>query len=81
MTCGFDGSSISAVQAPTVKTVNDTLKIYPYAPGEVGLSIARFLEGGIELGLNAEPKTPVFHEGTGSPSTSSRRTITATKRC
>ena len=51
--------------APTVKVIKDNLKIYPYAPGGVGLSIARYLEGGMELGRNAEPKTPVFHEGTG----------------
>jgi hypothetical protein len=51
--------------APTVEVIKSNLKIYPYAPGGVGLSIARFLEGGIELGRNAEPKTPVFHEGTG----------------
>jgi len=51
--------------APTVKVIKDNLKIYPYAPGGVGMSIARFLEGGVELGRTAEPKTPVFHEGTG----------------
>jgi len=51
--------------APTVEVIKSNLKIYPYAPGGVGLSIARYLEGGIQLGRNAEPKTPVFHEGTG----------------
>ena len=51
--------------APTVEVIKSHLKIYPYALGGVGLSIARYLEGGIELGRNAEPKTPVFHEGTG----------------
>lgn len=51
--------------APTVKVIKDNLRIYPYEPGGVGLSIARYLEGGIELGRNAEPKTPVYHEGTG----------------
>lgn len=51
--------------APTVKVIKDNLKIYPYTPGGVGMSIARFLEGGVELGQNAQPKTPVFHEGTG----------------
>lgn len=51
--------------APTVKVIKDNLKIYPYAPGGVGMSIARYLEGGVELGRNAEPKTPVYHEGTG----------------
>ncbi len=51
--------------APTVKVIKDHLRIYPYAPGGVGLSIARYLEGGVELGRNAEPKTPAYHEGTG----------------
>lgn len=51
--------------APTVKVIKENLKIYPYAPGGVGLSIARYLEGGVELGRNAEPAKPVYHEGTG----------------
>jgi len=51
--------------APTVKVIRSSLKIYPYAPGGQGLSIARFLEGGVKLGRNAEPKAAVFHEGTG----------------
>ncbi|MGR3487633.1 DUF1254 domain-containing protein [Pseudooceanicola nanhaiensis] len=51
--------------APTVKVIKDNLKIYPYAPGGIGMSIARFLEGGVQLGRDAEPVTPVFHEGTG----------------
>lgn len=45
--------------------IKDNLKIYPYTSGGVGTSIARFLEGGVALGRNAEPKTPVLHEGTG----------------
>ncbi len=51
--------------APTVKVIKDTLKIYPYAPGGVGLSVARFLEGGIKLSRDAAPKAPIYHEGTG----------------
>ncbi|QPC42523.1 DUF1254 domain-containing protein [Kaustia mangrovi] len=51
--------------APVVKQIKETTKVYPYAPGGVGMPIARFLEGGTKLGRNAEPKTPVFHEGTG----------------
>lgn len=51
--------------APTVDVIKSHLKIYPYAPAGVGLSIARFLEGGVRLGQNAEPQKPVFHEGTG----------------
>jgi hypothetical protein len=51
--------------APAVKEIKETTKIYPYAPGGVGMPIARFLEGGVQLGQNAEPKAAVFHEGTG----------------
>ncbi|MBA5779476.1 DUF1254 domain-containing protein [Stappia sp. F7233] len=51
--------------AAPVEVIKSTTKIYPYVPGAVGTSIARFLEGGIELAANADPKTPVFHEGTG----------------
>ena len=51
--------------APTVEVIKSNLKIYPYAPGGVGLSIGRYLEGGVELGANAKPEMPVFHEGTG----------------
>jgi len=51
--------------APAVEKIKATTKIYPYAPGGVGMPIARFLEGGVELARNAVPKTAVFHEGTG----------------
>jgi hypothetical protein len=51
--------------APTVAEIKATTKIYPYVPGGVGMPIARFLEGGAMMARNAEPKTPVFHEGTG----------------
>ena len=51
--------------APTVAEIKDTMKLYPYAQGGIGMPIARFLEGGVELGKNAEAKAPVYHEGTG----------------
>lgn len=51
--------------APTVAEIKATTRLYPYAPGGVGMPIARFLEGGAMMSKNAEPKTPVFHEGTG----------------
>ena len=51
--------------APTVEVVKSNMKLYPYESGGVGLPIARYREGGVELGRNAEPKAPVFHEGTG----------------
>jgi len=51
--------------APPVEEIKATTKIYPYVPGGVGMPIARFLEGGVQLARNAVPKAPVFHEGTG----------------
>jgi len=50
---------------PAVEEIKATTKIYPYVPGGVGMPIARYLEGGVELARNAVPKAPVFHEGTG----------------
>ncbi|WP_299809629.1 DUF1254 domain-containing protein [uncultured Roseibium sp.] len=41
---------------PAVANVKDNLKIYPYAPGSYGTSIAEALEGKVRLG--AEPKIP-----------------------
>lgn len=51
--------------APAVDLIKSTIRLYPYVPGAVGTSIARFLEGGVGLARPADPKTPVFHEGTG----------------
>ncbi|HML93032.1 DUF1254 domain-containing protein [Methyloceanibacter sp.] len=51
--------------ASVVEEIKATTKLYPYVPGGVGMPIARFLEGGVEMTRNAKPKTPVFHEGTG----------------
>ncbi len=45
------------------KTVKATLKIYPYAPGGYGTTIASFLAGENRLGQLQKPVTPVFHEG------------------
>ncbi|WP_417768059.1 DUF1254 domain-containing protein [Stappia sp.] len=50
---------------PSVDVIKSATKVYPYEPGGVGTSIARFLEGGIRLGKVAEPPATVFHEGTG----------------
>jgi hypothetical protein len=50
---------------PVVAEIKATTKLYSYVPGAVGTSIGRYLEGGLELARPAEPKTPVFHEGTG----------------
>ncbi len=52
--------------APTVETIKSTLKIYPYAPGAAGTSIATLLEGGDvkPAPLASVPET-VFVEGSG----------------
>jgi hypothetical protein len=42
--------------APAVKNIKDNLKIYPYAAGSFGTSIAEALEG--RVGLAGEPKVP-----------------------
>lgn len=51
--------------APTVAEIKAETKLYPYSAGGVGMPVSRFLEGGVALGKNAEPQTPVFHEGSG----------------
>lgn len=51
--------------ALSVEVVEGNLAIDPYAPGGVGLSLARCLEGGVRLGRSVERKTPIYHEGTG----------------
>lgn len=48
-----------------VETIKAAMKIYPYAAGGVGTSIATFLEGGVMLAPDAERTPAVFHEGTG----------------
>ena len=50
---------------PTVDVIKSATKVYPYQPGGVGISIAKFLEGDIQLGKIIEPPETVFHEGTG----------------
>ena len=51
--------------APTVEKIKEQLKIYPYAAGGVGSSIAGFLTGKGPLGQPASPQSPRFVEGTG----------------
>jgi len=41
---------------PAVANIKENLKIYPYAPGSYGTSIAEALKGGVKLA--AEPKVP-----------------------
>lgn len=45
--------------------IKASTKVYPFAPGSVGTSIAEFLEGGIKIGKVSEPPETVFHEGSG----------------
>ncbi len=50
---------------PAVENIKANLKVYPYAPGSYGTSIATALEGGVKLA--GEPKIPetTFIEGSG----------------
>lgn len=50
---------------PAVATIKATLRIYPYAPGAYGTSIATLLEGEIPAGRAVEPQPTRFVEGTG----------------
>ena len=51
--------------APTVEMIRKSTRIYPYAAGGVGTSIAEFLSGRAPLGRIAPPPETVFHEGSG----------------
>ena len=51
--------------APTVATIRAKTKIYPYAPGGLGSSVAEFLTGKTRLAPLTEPPATVFHEGSG----------------
>ena len=50
---------------PTVDTIKNHLKIYPYTPGGYGTSIATLLEGGVHPDKPAAIKPVNFVEGTG----------------
>jgi len=50
---------------PTVENIRKNLKIYPYAPGGEGTSIATALEGHVGLGRIANVPETKFVEGTG----------------
>ncbi len=51
--------------APTVDTIKRTLKLYPYAPGNAGTSVATLLEGHVHPAAPAAVPETVFVEGTG----------------
>ncbi|MGW8269268.1 MAG: DUF1254 domain-containing protein [Burkholderiales bacterium] len=50
---------------PTVENIKKHLKIYPYAPGGVGTSIATALEGKVRLGKNPPVPPTKFVEASG----------------
>ncbi len=50
---------------PAVENIKSHLKIYPYAPGGVGTSIATALEGKVRLGKNPPPPATRFIDATG----------------
>ena len=51
--------------APTVATIKDTLKLYPYAPGNAGTSVATLLEGQVQPAPPAQVPETTFIEGSG----------------
>ena len=51
--------------APTVETIKSTLKLYPYAPGNAGTSVATLLEGHVRPAPPAQVPETTFVEGSG----------------
>jgi hypothetical protein len=51
--------------APTVATIKSTLKLYPYAQGNAGTSVATLLEGDFQPAPPAQAPATVFVEGSG----------------
>ena len=51
--------------APTVATIKRTLKLYPYAPGNHGTSVATLLEGQVQPAPPPQVPETVFVEGSG----------------
>ncbi len=51
--------------APTVATIKDRTKIYPYAPGGAGTSVATLLQGAVPFSPPTEVPATTFVEGTG----------------
>ena len=51
--------------APTVETIKSKLKIYPYAPGNAGTSVATLLEGQVQPAPPAQVPETTFVEGSG----------------
>ncbi len=64
--------------APTVATIKSTTKIYPYAPGGPGTSVATLLEGGdAARPAGGDPRDRVRRGERDSPSTRCRRATSA----
>ncbi len=51
--------------APTVAIIKDTLKLYPYAQGNAGTSVATLLAGDVKPAAPAQAPETVFVEGSG----------------
>ena len=51
--------------APTVETIKRTMKVYPYAPGNAGTSVATLLEGNLQPAPPARVPDTTFVEGSG----------------
>ena len=51
--------------APTVETIKSTMRVYPYAAGGAGTSVATLLEGGAPPAAAAAVRETVFVEGSG----------------
>ena len=51
--------------APTVETIKRVLKLYPYAPGNHGTSVATLLEGQVQPAPRPQVPETVFVEGSG----------------
>ena len=51
--------------APTVETIKRMLKLYPYAPGNHGTSVATLLEGDVQPAPPPQVPETVFVEGSG----------------
>jgi hypothetical protein len=51
--------------APTVATIKDRTKIYPYTPGGAGTSVATLLTGAVAFSPPAEVPATTFVEGSG----------------
>jgi len=57
----LEGNSTASAE----KTVKESLKLYPYAPGGEGTSIGSYLNGEAPIGKMAEPRTPRMVDITG----------------